>query len=610
VNPDTPISPRSSSDVPPQLSVVVITRNEVSNLPRLLDAVKGWADEIVVFDSGSTDGTVAIAEAAGAVVVNCPWEGWSTTKNKANAAARGEWILSLDADEAPDKACADAIAAHIKQGARDAQGAWRVGEINRLTRYCGSWVRHSGWFPDRKVRLWPRGAARWEGAIHEVPVFEDAVRVSRLSGIVEHHSYPFRADHLSQIEKFGQVWAQDRFERGQSTALPLVLVKVCAQWLKTFVVKRGFLDGATGWTIARLSAWATWRKHARLRQLHRGGIPDPRRILVARTDALGDLVLTLPMLAALKQRFPQAQVHLLVRPYAADVARAALHADEVHCWTEAMAQDPLGAGAAAMKSWQPDAVVFAFPDVAAVQASAKAAVPIRIGTGRRWHTLTRLTHRNWDGRKESGGHEAWHGLRLLMPLGIEPSSAHRHAVHLGAPAPEEDVQALLETMADAPILLHPGSHGSAGNWAPERFAQLAVLLAEKGHTVGFTGTAQEGEDFAPYLPSGAHIHALFGRLSLHQLLVLQSQARAVVASSTGPLHTATALGTPGVGLYGTRAPEWAARWAPIGPHVTVLDAAELDSDGHLDIAVETVLEAAISSGLPRAAQSGRQTPMP
>ena len=600
MKPDTSIPPRQPSTAPLQLSVVVITRNEVDNLPRLLDAVRGWADEIVVFDSGSTDGTVAIAEAAGAVVVNCPWEGWSTTKNKANAAARGEWILSLDADEAPDKACAEAITAHIQQGTRDAQGAWRVGEINRLTRYCGSWVRHSGWFPDRKVRLWPRGTARWEGAIHEVPVFDGAVRVSRLSGVVEHHSYPYRADHLSQIENFGQVWAQDRFERGHSTALPVVLVKVCAQWVKSFVVKRGFLDGATGWTIARLSAWATWRKHARLRQLHRGGIPEPNRILVARTDALGDLVLTLPMLAALKAQFPQAQVGLLVRPYAADVARAALHVDDVICWTEAMAQDPKGAGAAAMKSWQPDAVVFAFPDAAVVEASAKAAVPVRIGTGRRWHTLTKLTHRNWDGRKDSGGHEAWHGLRLLMPLGIAPSGMHRNVVHLGAPAPEEAVTALLDTMADAPILLHPGSHGSAGNWAPQRFAELAVQLTKKGCTVGFTGTAQEGEDFAPYLPAGPHVHDLFGRFNLQQLLALQSRARAVVASSTGPLHTATALGTPGIGLYGTRAPEWAARWAPIGPHVTVLETAEVDAQGHLDIAVEAVVEAATSTALPNA----------
>ena len=325
-------------DGAPLLSVVVITLNEERNLPRLLRAVSAWADEIVVFDSGSTDATVELALAAGAKVVNCPWEGWSATKNKANATARGQWILSLDADEAPDAECAAAIQAHVQGGKRSPEGLLRVGEVNRMTNYCGQWVRHSGWFPDRNIRLWPRGTAEWSGAIHESPSFEEKTETTRLSGIVEHHSYPQRADHLSQIEKFGKVWAEDQFASGSRRHWPWLGSKSSRNGSRPMPSNADFSTVGQDGPIARLSAWATWRKHARLRALYRHDVPSPRKILVARTDALGDLVLTLPLLHALRDHFPSAQLDLLVRPYAEAVAQAALQQMGVLLWTDEMAQ--------------------------------------------------------------------------------------------------------------------------------------------------------------------------------------------------------------------------------------------------------------------------------
>ena len=600
----SPIRPQSNLDLtdngnsktslhaaaPPLLSVVVITRNEAQNLPRLLESVREIADEIIVFDSGSTDGTVGLAEQAGARVVNCAWEGWSATKNKANAAATGQWVLSLDADEAPDAACSAAIKRHMEGGIQTASGAWRIGEVNRMTNYCGHWVRHSGWFPDRKVRLWPRGTAHWQGAIHELPVFDQPTVITRLAGVVQHFSYPQRADHLSQIEKFGSAWARDKFALGYAAPRALVLLKVAAQWAKTFVLKRGFLDGHTGWTIARLSAWATWRKHAHLRELHRNQPWAPRRVLISRTDALGDLVLTLPMVAALRARHPDIAIDLLVRPYAAPLAQTALGVNRVIRWDEEAAGDARGQGAELMRSGQYDAAVLAFPDRGVLAACRKARIPIRIGTGRRWHSFFGMTHPNWDGRRDSGGHEAWHGLRLLQPFGIEPGDAFRSAVYLQAPDAGVKVEEALKAMGKPPILLHPGSHGSAGNWPQQCFAELALLLAQCGEVVGFTGTEAEGRAFADAVPQHHGIVPLFGKFDLKNLLALQSRASVVVASSTGPLHTATAMGTPGIGLYGTTPPEWDLRWAPIGPHVTVISTARLKAHGCLDISVEEVFE--------------------
>ena len=575
----------------PKLSVVVITRDEAHNLPRLLDSIEGLADEVVVFDSGSTDGTVELAQARGARVHDCAWAGWSATKNLANAATTGEWILSLDADEALTSQAADAIRRMLTGPTRTSDGAWRVGEIDRLTRYIDRWVNHSGWRPDRKIRLWPARSAQWEGAIHERPVFNEPVSVVRIAGDVEHHSYPSAAHHLEQIERFGKVWAQDKFDRGLQTPLPLVCLKVCAQWLKTFVLKRGFLDGTTGWTVARRSAWATWRKHARLRQMHRGGPVAPSRVLIARTDALGDLVVTLPLVQALKTQFPDVQVDLLVRTYASPIARHAIGVDHVVEWTPELAGTR--AGVDLLRHGGYDVVVHAFPEPSVMRAASSAGIPMRLATGRRWASIQHATHRCWDSRKASGGHEAWHGLRLLLPLGIDVDRAFRTRKSLSAPQPDTVVLDVLNTLGHAPILLHPGSHGSAGNWSADHFAQLASRLADAGHAVCITGTEAERERFAPHLPDHSGITELSGQLSLTQLMALQSRSALVVASSTGPLHTAAALGTPSLGLYGNQAPAWPDRWAPIGPSVNLCVASSLLDNGTLDLSVTDVMDACL-----------------
>lgn len=587
------MTPTASKTDAPLLSVVIITRNEAHNLPRLLQSVQGIADEIVVFDSGSTDGTVRLAQAAGARVEPCEWKGWSATKNAANGAANGRWILSLDADEALTEESRQALLHHIAGPSQDHRGAWRVGEINRLTRYCGRWVRHSGWFPDRKLRLWPKGAAQWQGTIHEDLSFgEHPISVTRL-GVVEHHSYPHPADHLAQIERFGKVWAEDQHRQNKRYSMALVWTKVAAQWIKTFLIKRGFLDGTTGWTVARRSAWATWRKHARLRALHSPDPVAPERILIARTDALGDLVVTLPLIGALKKRFPEAQVDLLVRPYAEAIAECAREGDRVVLWDKGMASDPRSAGAMTLQKGRYDAIVFAFPDPSVVRAAKVAGIPIRVATGRRWSTAWKVTHRIWDSRHQSGGHEAWHGLRLLRPLGVDAEGIGLSSPTLEPPAADETVETLLKPMGGSPVLIHPGSNGSAGNWSASGFAELANMLTRRGLVVAMTGTKEEGEAFAPFLQKAPEVHNLCGTLNLTQLLALQARSLVTVASSTGPLHTAASMGKPVVGLYHTAPPAWPERWAPLGPFVEVLSTDALTGEGHLQLDAEVVLQAVL-----------------
>ena len=220
---------------------------------------------------------------------------------------------------------------------------------------------------------------------------------------------------------------------------------------------------------------------------------------------------------------------------------------------------------------------------------------MRLATGRRWASIRHVTHRCWDSRKASGGHEAWHSLRLLLPLGIDADRAFRTRKSLTAPRPDSAVLDILDALGQAPILLHPGSHGSAGNWSAGHFAQLAVRLADAGHAVCITGTEVERKRFAPHLPEHHGITELSGQLDLTQLMALQSRAALVVASSTGPLHTAAALGTPCLGLYGNQAPTWPERWSPIGPAVNLCMASASLDNGTLELSVTDVMSACLKA---------------
>jgi len=246
-----------------KLSAAIITFNEERNLARCLQSLMGVVDEIVVVDSFSKDGTQAIATQYGATFIEHPFEGHIQQKNYALDQTTGDWILSLDADEALD----DKLRASIM--AFKSQPIGGGCSMNRLTNYCGHWVHHCGWYPDTKTRLVARDKARWGGVNpHDRLDLADGSPSLHLQGDILHYSYYTREDHLRQIEYFGKIAARELFERGTSISFGMILLKVIAQFFKSFFLKTGFLDGKTGFTISRLSAYATWRKYTMLRQLH------------------------------------------------------------------------------------------------------------------------------------------------------------------------------------------------------------------------------------------------------------------------------------------------------------------------------------------------------
>lgn len=247
-----------------KLSAVIITLNEERNLPRCLASLRSVADEIVVVDSFSTDGTRAIAERAGARFIEHRFEGHIQQKNFALSCATHEWILSLDADEALD----DTLKASILEVKKNGQSPGY--SMNRLTNYCGHWVRHCGWYPDSKVRLIRNGAASWQGVNpHDRLDLHEKVRPTHLKGDILHYSYYTLDDHRKQIEYFGTIAAGELFAKGIRISLPMIYLKVAAQFVKSYFIKLGIFDGSTGWTISRMSAYATWRKYVKLKNLYK-----------------------------------------------------------------------------------------------------------------------------------------------------------------------------------------------------------------------------------------------------------------------------------------------------------------------------------------------------
>lgn len=247
-----------------KLSVVIITLNEERNLGRCLESVRSLADEILVVDSCSADRTAEIARSFGARIIEQPFLGHIEQKNFAADHATHNWVLSLDADEALSPELEDSIRKALANPAVDAY------KMNRLTNYCGKWVRHSGWYPDRKARLWDRRKGRWGGQNpHDKWELSSGTDYGKLRGDLLHYSYYTLSEHLKQIEKFTEIAARASVREGKDCSVFKVVFGGCWKFIHSYIIKLGFLDGYTGFLVCSFSAYSSFAKYAKIRQYNR-----------------------------------------------------------------------------------------------------------------------------------------------------------------------------------------------------------------------------------------------------------------------------------------------------------------------------------------------------
>jgi glycosyltransferase involved in cell wall biosynthesis len=246
-----------------RISFCLITLNEEEALPRCLRSCAGLADEIVIVDSGSTDGTERLALEWGARFVPQAWLGYVAQKNQALSLARHDWVFSLDADEELSAALRAEIEA-LKRS--DPPSSVSGFSMPRCVCYEGRWIRHGDWYPDRLTRLFRREGARFAGGrVHERLELDGEVRP--LAGDLHHYSFRDAADHRARSEHYARLWAQDQFEAGKSAGALAPWLHGAFRWLRGFVVRGGFLDGAQGRRIAALCAREVFLKYRLLRAL-------------------------------------------------------------------------------------------------------------------------------------------------------------------------------------------------------------------------------------------------------------------------------------------------------------------------------------------------------
>lgn len=245
-----------------KLSVVIITLNEERNIARCLNSVKKVADDIVVVDSGSTDRTEEICKSFNVNFIIRQWTGYSDQKNFANEQALYNWILSIDADEE--------LSPELIQSIKAAKNKEQIAyyKINRLTNYCGKWIKHGGWYPDIKLRIFDRNTMQWEGTIHETLINEKNISSVLLKGNCYHYTYYNITEHIAQANKFSELSAQDMFQRGKKYGFIKLFISPLIKFFRNYFMRTGFLDGIYGLAIACISAQAVFWKYAKLKQLN------------------------------------------------------------------------------------------------------------------------------------------------------------------------------------------------------------------------------------------------------------------------------------------------------------------------------------------------------
>lgn len=245
-----------------KISGVIITFNEEKFIENCIKSIIDVVDEIVVIDSFSIDKTKEICLKYGVRFIENPFEGFTTQKNFANDQARYDYVLSLDADEE--------LSQELKQSILKAKENLNYDgySFNRLNNYCGKWIKHSGWYPDSKIRLFNRNKAKWKGEnnLHEIIVLDNPKSHNHLRGDLLHWAYTSYSEHCQKINKYTDMAARSMATR-KKVGYFKIMVNPFWKFIRNYFVKKGFLDGSQGFVISVFTAFETFLKYVKIKQL-------------------------------------------------------------------------------------------------------------------------------------------------------------------------------------------------------------------------------------------------------------------------------------------------------------------------------------------------------
>lgn len=244
-----------------RLSVIIITYNEEENIKHCLESVQ-WSDEIIIVDSFSNDKTVEIAKEFTSKVFQNKWTNFSQQKNLALGKTSSEWVLNIDADERATPELKEEILTILNSEFQSFDGYY----IPRRNHYLGRWIRHCGWYPDYKLRLFQRGKGRFnERMVHESVVVEG--RKGYLKSCLNHYSYKNLSDHLRRIDKFTSLAAEEMFTNGKRAGVFDLLFRPLTRFIKMYLIKKGYLDGIYGLIVSIIGGFYVFTKYLKLWEL-------------------------------------------------------------------------------------------------------------------------------------------------------------------------------------------------------------------------------------------------------------------------------------------------------------------------------------------------------
>jgi len=248
-----------------KISATIITFNEEKNIRRCLESLQGIADEIIVVDSLSTDNTKAICQELNITFIEQAFLGYIEQKNFAIQQANFDFVLSLDADEALDETLQKSIIQAKKDGLKSDSY-----NMNRCTSFCGKWIKHGTWNPDKKIRLFNKHKAKWAGVNpHDRIETEHNTSCTYLKGDILHYSYNNLEEVIAQANKFTSIQAKAMFAQGKRATVVNLILNPAIAFFSGYVIKAGFLDGSDGYILAKIIAWQTRMKYAKLLHLQR-----------------------------------------------------------------------------------------------------------------------------------------------------------------------------------------------------------------------------------------------------------------------------------------------------------------------------------------------------
>lgn len=543
-----------------KISAVIITQNEERNIGRCIDSILPVADEIVVIDSFSIDRTKEICLQKGVRFIDRQFVGFIEQKNFGITQASHDIILSLDADEY--------LSDELIKSILEVKENWQFDayRMNRLSNYGGKWIKHGTWYPDKKVRLWNKRIGLWGGETpHERLVLRKGTKVLHLRGDLMHRAYVDSAETLSKVQKYSEIFANENVGRRSSSPL-LIIVHSSFAFFKSYFLKRGFLDGFEGLMVAMAVSNHVFYKYAKLYEAnHRKALG--KRVIISRTDNLGDVILTLPMAGYLKSIMPELKITFIGKKYTLPIISSCSFVDNALDREEVLNDPHLLAMVRA------DTIIFVFPDKELAKVAKQVQIKRRVSTAHRWYNWLYCNHLVDFSRLRSNLHESQLNFKLLKPFKLDwDISTNELIPHYGLQNSEFDFSSLINK-EKFNLIIHPKSKGHGREWGLENYFQLIKRLPPEEYSVYITGLKEEEESIRKELPQLFEVKGVTNLMGKFNLLEMQSfigQADGLVASGTGVLHLASALGKYTVGLFPPIKPIHPGRWGPIGQNASYL----------------------------------------